>query len=185
MDGSALTELLRQAGGGNAVAQRRLLEQVYDELRRQAGSMMRRERPGHTLQPTALVHEAYMRLQTDRVSWENRAHFFGAAAEAMRRVLVEHARKRASLKRGGDIALVTFDELHIESPEHAEVDILAMHEALAALEHQDPRLANVAKLRFFVGLSVEETAEVLSCSKATVKRDWTFARAWLFDRMRG
>ena len=183
MTDSDVTRLLHQAGEGDAVAQERLLARIYDELRRQAGARMRAERPGHTLQPTALVHEAYLRLISGESDWENRAHFFGAAAEAMRRVLVEHARKRASLKRGAGAGRVTFDELQVAAAEESDTDVLAMHEALDALESHDARLADVVKLRYFAGMTVEETADLLRRSPATIKRDWTYARAWLYERM--
>ena len=181
---SDVTRLLNEVGQGTEGARDRLLARVYDELRRHAGARMRAERAGHTLQPTAVVHEAWIRLVQGEPSWQNRAHFFGAAAEAMRRVLVEHARKRAAEKRGGDVAQVTFNDLQVASDE-ADVDLLALHEALDALEVFDARLADVVKLRYFVALTVEETAEPLAKSLATVKRDWTYARAWLFERMGG
>ena len=184
MDESDVTRLLKDAGTDRPGAQERLLARVYDELRRQAGARMRNERRGHTLQPTALVHEAWMRLVQGEAKWENRAHFFGAAAEAMRRILVEHARKRASQKRGGDLRQVTFNELQVESAD-PDIDVLAMDQALDALERHDARLALVVKLRYFAGFTVEESAETLEQSPSTVKRDWTYARAWLYERMRG
>ena len=177
-----VTRLLHAASSGDEAAQRRLVEQVYGELRRMAASRMRAERSGHTLQPTALVNEAYLRLVGEQPRWENRAHFFGAASEAMRRVLVDHARKRASQKRGGGVTRVTFNELNVEAaPEGGDVDLLLLDEALKTLAKMDHRLAQVVLLRYFAGLSVAETAEITNTSPATVKRDWTYARASLFE----
>ncbi len=158
------------------------LESLYADLRRRADGLMRKERGHHTLQPTALVHEAWMRLSDDRRDFDNRAHFFGAAAEAMRRILVDRARRRAAEKRGGDRVRVTFHDLAVESAE-SSLDLLALDDALSALDRFDKRLSEMVKLRFFVGLSVEETAEVLDKSRATVVRDWTYARAWLEVRL--
>jgi RNA polymerase sigma factor (TIGR02999 family) len=180
--GTEVTRLLQQAGTGDASASARLLDHVYADLRRQAGARMRSERSGHTLQPTALVHEAYLRLVGDDVQWENRAHFFGAAAEAMRRILIEHARGKAAQKRGALAAHVTFDELRVAA-EESNLDVLALDQAIDALAKSDERLARVVTLRYFAGLSVKQTAEVLNTSPATVKRDWTYARAWLYDFM--
>ena len=181
---SEVTVLLQRVNAGDADAPDELMQSLYKELHRLAEALMRRERPGHTLQPTALVSEAYLRL-FDRLSqWENRAHFFGAAARAMRRVLIEHGRKRASLKRGGEIARVTFDDLHVAA-EDPDLDLLALDEALNDLNDVDSRLVQVVELRYFAGCSVEQAAELLGVSPATVKRDWTFARAWLYDRMQG
>ena len=184
MDDSDVTRLLNEAGAGDSRARERLLARIYDELRRQAGARMRNERPGHTLQPTALVNEAWMRLVQGEPRWENRAHFFGAAAEAMRRILVEHARKQAALKRGGDVRHVTFNDMQVESAD-ADLDVIAMDQALDALERDNARLALVVKLRYFAGMTVEETAELLEQSPSTVKRDWTYARAWLHERIQG
>jgi len=179
---SDVTRLLEAVGSGDGTARDRLLERVYGELRRLAAGRMRRERPGHTLQPTALVHEAYLRLVRGEPRFENRAHFFGAAAEAMRRVLVEHARVKSARKRGGDVRQVTFDDLAVASSE-PETDVLALDEALQALAAEDERLARVVMLRYFVGLGIEETATILGSSPATVKRDWVYARAWLREHM--
>ena len=178
-DVTLLLEALREGEDG---ASGRLYDRVYVELRRLAGAHMRRERPGHTLQPTEVVHEAWMRLVQGEPRWESRAHFFGAAAEGMRRILVEHARRRSAAKRGGGQHPVTFDELNVGSDE-PDLDLVAMDDALTALEAHDARLASVVKLRYFAGMTVEETASVLGDSPATVKRHWTYARAWLFDRM--
>ncbi|MEQ9500564.1 MAG: sigma-70 family RNA polymerase sigma factor [Deltaproteobacteria bacterium] len=179
---SDVTYLLEALREGEAGASRQLYEQVYGELRRLAGARMRRERPGHTLQPTEVVHEAWMRLVQGEPRWESRAHFFGAAAEGMRRILVEHARKRGAAKRGGDMNRVTFNEMNVAADD-PDVDIVAMDGALDALEAYNAHLASVVKLRYFAGMTVEETAEVLGESASTVKRNWTYARAWLFERM--
>ena len=155
---------------------------VYEELHRLAQQYFREQPSGHTLQPTALVNEAYLRLAGNAESWQNRAHFFGAASQAMRRILVDHARKVASQKRGSGVARVTFNEMNIEG-EDPDFDLLALDQALNALAEHDARLAEMVQLRFFTGLSIEATAKVLDISPATVKRDWTYARAWLLDRM--
>jgi len=141
---------------------------------------MRRERGYRTLQPTALVHEAYLRLAGSGSRWENRAHFFGAAASAMRRILVEQARHRLSQKRGGELQRVTFKDLDVQV-EDPQLDLIAMDEALTALAAVDERLVRVVELRYFAGCSLEETAALLETATATVKRDWTYARAWLYD----
>jgi RNA polymerase sigma-70 factor (ECF subfamily) len=177
-----VTRLLNQAGSGDAGALDQLLEQVYGELRRMAGAKMRSERQDHTLQPTALVNEAYMRLVQGEPTWENRAHFFGAASEAMRRILVDHARKHAAEKRGGDATRVTFSDLNVQA-ESGDVNLLALDEALNALTKMDERLGLVVRLRYFAGLSIPETAKIMNSSPATVKRDWNYARAWLFEQM--
>lgn len=152
---------------------------VYDELRRIAAGYLRAERPDHTLQPTALVHEAFLRLSAHSAEWENRSHFLAIAATTMRRVLVDHARRRAAAKRDGGI-MITMDDA-VGAPEAGAdaLDLLAVDEALARFAALDERAARVVELRFFGGLSVEETAEALRISSASVKRDWTFARAWL------
>ncbi|MEO0649512.1 MAG: ECF-type sigma factor [Planctomycetota bacterium] len=158
-----------------------LLELAHAELRRMAEWEMRREAPGRTLQPTALVHEAYLRLGGE-VDWEGRAHFFGAAAQAMRRVLIDEARKRQAAKRGGGAERVSLSEL-VDGAEGDDLDLLALDEALDRLEAESPRLAEVVRLRYFVGLSVEATADLLGVAPVTVKRDWKYARAWLLSRM--
>ena len=158
---------------------------VYAELRRIAAREMRRERPGRTLQTTALVHEAYLRLLKDTsLSFENRAHFLGIAARAMREILIEHARGRAARKRGGGAVRLTLDDLAapVAAP---SVDVLALDEALERLARFDERHARVVELRYFGGLSVEETAAAMGLSPATVKRAWTLARAWLFRELKG
>jgi RNA polymerase sigma factor (TIGR02999 family) len=156
-----------------------LLPLVYDELRRLAAAYLRRERPGQTIQATALVHEAYLRLLKDKPDrWQNRAHFCAIAAHSMRQILIERARARGSLKRGGVQARVTLDEglLAADSP---HIDLLALDEALQRLEAIDPEQARLVELRFFGGLTIEEAAEAMNISAATVKRHWTIARAWL------
>jgi RNA polymerase sigma factor (TIGR02999 family) len=158
---------------------------VYAELRRLAAVYLQRERAGHTLQPTALVHEAYMRLiDQSRIPWQNRAHFVGVAAQMLRRVLVDHARARQTVKRGaGGIALSLKEEL-AAGPER-DLDLVALDEALGELERIDQQQSRIVELRFFAGVSIEETAESLGISPATVKRDWAVARAWLFRRLTG
>jgi RNA polymerase sigma factor (TIGR02999 family) len=177
-----VTLLLEAAGGGDAQALERLYEHVYGELRSMAKSGMRRESAGHTLQPTALVHEAFIRLNPGEGTWQNRRHFFGAAAQAMRRILVDHARQKQAEKRGDGLARVTLTDLEISAPE-ADLDVLAVNDALDRLAVEEPRLAEMVTLRFFAGLSIADTAQALDLSPATVKRDWNFARAWLLDEI--
>ena len=156
---------------------------VHSELRRLARRYMGRERPGHTLQPTALVNEAYMRLvAVNQVQWQNRAHFFAIAARTMRRILVDSARARGNEKRGGGAGRVSFDEALVVSNEPGQ-DLVALDEALQALETIHPRKSQVVELRYFGGLSLEETAEALQISTDTVKRDWRFARLWLLREL--
>lgn len=157
---------------------------LYAELRRLAGGFFRGERSGHTLQPTALVNEAWLRLHESPADWENRSHFLGSAARAMRRILVEHARKRAALKRGGEFAHVTFDDLAVQTPDPG-VDVLLLNDALDALAAHDDRLARVVELHFFAGCTFPEIAGALGISEPTARRDWTYARAWLRDRIAG
>ena len=174
-----VTQLLIAWGNGDKSALDELLPLVYDELRRLARQYMRRERPGNTLQTSALVNEAYLRLIDQRdVRWQNRAHFYGIAAQLMRRILVDHARKRSYQKRGGGAHRVTLEEGLIVSDERAG-DIVALDDALNSLADIDQRQSRIVELRFFAGLSIEETAEVLAVSPGTVMRDWTFAKAWL------
>lgn len=182
MSNSNVTQLLRAVEEGREEAVDRLIEGVYRELRRMAGSMMRRERTGHTLQPTALVHEAFLRLVAGQGNWENRAHFFGAAATAMRRILVEHARAKSTRRRGGGGPGVTLDDAMVQA-NATQLDLLILDDALAALSKIDPRLTRVVELRYFAGCSLEEVAGILGVSLATVKRDWSYARAWLGDYM--
>jgi len=178
-----VTELLAAWSGGDRTALDRLMPIVQSELRRLARSYLRGERSNHTLQTTALVNEAYLRLVgQQRVEWQDRAHFFGIAAQMMRRILVDHARRKQSQKRGADATRVSLNE-EIDAGPDAGVDVLALDEALEALGKLDARQARVVELRFFGGLSVEETAAALDISTATVKREWVTARAWLFRRL--
>jgi len=179
----ALSGLLTAWGRGDLEARDALLPLVYAELRRRAAGYLRRERRDHTLQPTALVNEAYLRLAGQaRVSWTNRAHFFCVASQMMRRILVDHARARRAQKRPGPQLKVSLDELLLAAAP-APVDLLALDEALTELAIVDARLAQVTELRYFGGLSEQEVAKVLSLSRATVTRDWQTARAWLYRRM--
>jgi RNA polymerase sigma factor (TIGR02999 family) len=176
-----LTQILRAAQAGDARAADRLAVAVYEELRRLAARKLAHEPPGLTLQATALVHEAYLRLVGDeQADWRNRAHFFAAAAEAMRRILVERARRHARQKHGGGRRRVELDEAAPAVPP-VPVDLLALDEALARLAALDPVKAELVKLRFFAGLEVADAAKVLQISKATADRYWAYARAWLFD----
>jgi RNA polymerase sigma factor (TIGR02999 family) len=181
-----ITRLLDRWAEGDDRAFEALVPMVYVELRRLADHYLRQERGDHTLQPTALVHEAYLRLVgTCDMRLQNRAHFYGAAAQAMRRILVDYSRQRRAAKRGGPTRnVVPFDEA-IDTPAGQPVDLLALDEALTALERISPDRARVVELRFFGGLSVEDTAEQLGVAPATVKRHWAFARAWLFHQLGG
>jgi RNA polymerase sigma-70 factor, ECF subfamily len=178
-----VTRLLIQVTDGDGAALEELLPLVYHELRRLAANYLRRERVSHTLQPTALVHEAYMRLiDQTQVQWQNRAHFFGVAAQMMRRILVDHARQHKSEKRGGEFQKLSLDDnLDILSGRASE--LVALDEALERLSAVDPQKSRVVELRFFGGLSVEETAEVLGVSAPTVKRQWRMAKAWLYGEV--
>jgi RNA polymerase sigma-70 factor (ECF subfamily) len=174
-----VTELLVRLSAGSRDSLNELLPLIYRELRRLAARALRRERSGHTLQPTALVHEAYLRLIDQRdVTWQNRAHFFAVAAQAMRRILVDHARARERVKRGGPQQQVPLLEDHAVHQARS-VDVLALDQALTRLDRIDPRQRQVVELRYFSGLSIEETAAAMDISPATVKREWTMARAWL------
>ena len=180
---SGVTELLRRWNSGDREAMDRLMPIVYDELRRLAAGYLRGERPGHTLQPTALVHEAYLRLvRQDRVEWQNRAHFFGIAASMMRRVLVDHARRRQAEKRDAGGFRLTL-QLGEAFEAARDPELLELDQALGRLEQLDADQARVVELRFFGGLTVEETAVVLGISTATVKREWRTAKAFLRDEM--
>ena len=178
-----VTTLLRAWGDGDEQVGEQLLRAVYAELRRQAARAMRRESPDHTLQPTALVHEAYLRLVDQRrVEWRGRAHFFAVAAQLMRRILVDHARGRLSAKRGGGLQRISLGEGDLAAADgdaDQEADILALHEAIERLAALDPGQARLVELRYFGGLTIEETAVTLRISPATVKREWSVARAWL------
>jgi RNA polymerase sigma-70 factor, ECF subfamily len=180
-----ITELLQAWRGGDEQALEKLTPQVYSELHQAARRCMNRERDGHTLQATALINELYLRLSDlKQVDWQNRAHFFALCARQMRRILIDLARTRLSEKRGGGAYVVELDAApQIESTSHAEV--LAVDDALKALAKVDPRKSQVVELRFFGGLSNEETAEVLKVSSRTVKRDWILAKAWLLREMAG
>jgi len=178
---SEVTQILNQLRAGQETAATDLLPLVYSELRRLAGHKMKSEEAGHTLQPTALVHEAYLRLvgDDDAQEWENRGHFFAAAAEAMRRILIENARRRRSLKRGGgrDKLAISENDALIEFSDIDE--LLDLDAALTRLANDEPEMARLVELRYFAGLSVEESAKALGMSTRTVKRNWAFARAWL------
>jgi len=182
MSDADVTILLHQVNRGNREAHDALMKAVYHELRGIAGSLMRKERRDHTLQPTALVNEAYLRLVRGEPKWESRAHFFGAAACAMRRILVEHARQKLSQKQGGGAQRVTFADIDVQVDD-PQLNLLSLDEALTALGSLDPRLLKVVELRYFAGCNLEEIAEILAVSPATIKRDWTYARAWLYDYM--
>jgi RNA polymerase sigma-70 factor, ECF subfamily len=182
MTNNNVTRLLGAAGSGDRAALEQLYEHVYGELRAMAESGMRRERSGHTLQPTALVNEVYLRLKPESGEWESRRHFFGAAAQAMRRILVDHARRKHAGKRGAGLERVTLSDLDISAEEN-ELDVIAVNAALDRLAEEDPRLCEVVNLRFFAGMSIEDTARALEMSPATVKRDWAFARAWLCEQI--
>ncbi len=183
---SDVTQILQQIEHGNSVAANELLPLVYDELRELAAARMAAERSDHTLQATALVHEAYVKLvDVDRARhWDSRGHFFAAAAEAMRRLLVDHAHRKNSLKRGGDRQRIGLDDanLSIDAPEG---DILALDEALAALANQEPRTAELVKLRYFAGFTNQEACELLGIAPRTGDALWSFARVWLHERIVG
>jgi RNA polymerase sigma factor (TIGR02999 family) len=182
MERDDVSKLLERARSGDDSASNSLAAVVYAELKRIAVSIMRGRVNGRTLQPTALVNEAWLRLAGSNGKWENRAHFFGAAARAMRQVLTEEARRRGSLKRAGGARRVTLRDLAVQT-EEPTIDILALDEAMAALAQVDERFIRVIDLRYFAGCTLEEVAELTRSSLATVKRDWTYARAWLFERM--
>ena len=178
------TELLRAWSQGDESARERLIQLLYGELHKLARRYMRQERPDHTLQPTALVNEAYLRLiDVNRVEWRNRTHFLALAAQMMRRILIEHARSRHRQKRDSGAVRVTIDDLG-ELPEPQERNLVALSDALSALAMVDARMSQVVELRFFGGLSVEETADVLNVSPETVMRDWKTAKAWLLRELR-
>jgi RNA polymerase sigma-70 factor, ECF subfamily len=178
-----VTQLLTRWSGGDANALEQLIPLVYDELRRLARSLLGRERSDHTLQSTALVHEAYIRLiGHSAVHFENRAHFFAVAAHSMRRILVDHARKHIAAKRGGNHITLVLDEA-IAITDESKIDVEALDDALSDLATLDPRQASIVEMRFFGGMSIDETAMLLDVSPATVKREWTTARTWLFDTM--
>jgi len=176
----AISRILQEWSEGRKEASEELMPLVYDELRRQASRYLRRERPGHTLQTTALIHEAYLRLVDQRgVSWQNRAHFFGIAAQAMKRILVDYAKARHRDKRGGAAENLPLDEARFVVTGEKGVDLIALDEALARLAKFDPQQASIVDLKFFGGFTIEEIAETLRISRATVKREWNSAKAWL------
>jgi RNA polymerase sigma factor (TIGR02999 family) len=178
-----ITRLLVAWGQGDQTALERLMPLVYEELRRLARRHMNRQRPGHTLQTTALVNEAYLRLiDASQVQWQNRAHFFAVSAQLMRRILVDFARSRKSLKRGGEAQQVTLDD-SLEVPSERGADLIALDDALNTLGVMNPRQSQIVELRYFGGLSEEEIAEALKISPRTVRRDWSLARAWLYREL--
>jgi len=178
-----INDLIDTVRDGDPMAADQLLLHVYSKLRRLAGAKMAREAPGQTLQPTALVHEAWMRLGGDGQRWENRAHFFGAAAEAMRRILIDRARRKLAARHGGGSERLDVDEVEIAAPAKDD-ELLAVHEALDNLAAHDARKADLVKLRYFAGLSIGEAADVPGISAPTAKRWWAYARAWLFAAIR-
>jgi RNA polymerase sigma factor (TIGR02999 family) len=181
MDGAPadVTQLLQQWSNGQEQALDRLVPHIHQELRKLAASYLRRERPDHTLQPTALVNEAFLKLIDQRaVKWQNRAHFFGIAAQAMRRILVDHARTHAADKRGGGARKVPLDDANVIGP-MVDIDLLALDEALTRLAAVDPQHSRIVELRFFGGLTLDEAAEVMHLSPATIGREWRIAKAWL------
>ncbi len=180
-----ISQLLAEWSDGNQAALDQLYPLVYDELRRLAHRYLRRERKGHTLQTTALINEAYLRLVDQRhIRWENRSHFFGIAAKMMRRILVDHARRYEYAKRGGGAVKISLDEVAVVAKERAR-ELLLLDEAMASLAKIDARRSHVVELRFFAGLSNEEIGEVLNISANTVMRDWNLARAWLYKELTG
>jgi RNA polymerase sigma factor (TIGR02999 family) len=179
-----VTELLARWSKGDASARETLVPLVYDELRKIARRCLSGQRSGHTLEPTALVHEAYLRLAgRDSIPWQDRAHFFAVAAQMMRQILVDHARKRSAAKRGAGITInLSLDEISVPS-QQPNLDVLALDDALTRLASFDPRQSQIVELRFFGGLSIEKTAEIVKISPATAKREWTTARLWLHQTM--
>jgi RNA polymerase sigma factor (TIGR02999 family) len=178
-----VTALLKRWRQGDSAALEKLLPLVYGELRRIAARQLRRERLNHTLQPTALVHEVYLKLvDQHRIEWQNRAQFFGVAAQLIRRILVDHARSRRTVKRGAGALTVTLDDA-VSEPARRDIDLVKLDDALLSLATKDEQQSRVVELRFFGGLSIEETAEVLRISPSTVKRDWVAAKAWLYRDM--
>ena len=186
MNEGDITLILERVEQGDPQAARQLLPLVYEELRRLAAAKLAREAPGQTLQATALVHDAWLRLGGDeQPPWANRAHFFSAAAEGMRRILIDNARRKRAVRHGGELAKVSADAtgFDIASPAVDDEDLLLVNEALDALTAHDPRKAELVKQKYFVGLTLEEAADVLGISHRTAKRDWAYARAWLFNEV--
>ncbi len=182
MDSDRVTELLAGVRRGEPDAPQRLFDLVHAELRRMAEGKMLAERPGHTLQPTALVNEAFLGLDGAISYLEDRPHFFGAAARAMERVLIDHARRRGARKRGGDAVRVTLSDVDAASP-NPQLDALEVHESIEVLERESPQLAELVRYRYFAGMTLEQVAEIEQVSLATIKRRWVFARAWLYERL--
>jgi RNA polymerase sigma factor (TIGR02999 family) len=179
-----ITQMLIELTEGNKEVVNQILPHIYDELRKLASSYLRRERSNHTLQPTALVHEAYMKLiDQNRVQWQNRAHFFGIAAQVMRRILMDHARKHTADKRGGEFEKLPIEEEILIVSQDKSSELLALDEALEELSKIDPDKAKIVELRYFGGLSIEETAEVMGVSVPTINRHWKMAKAWLYSQV--
>ena len=191
MNGDEITPILQRIDEHDPDAAKELLPLVYDELRRLAAAKMRRENPGQTLQPTALVHEVWLRIGGDQQpQWKSRAQFFAAAAEGMRRILIDNARRKRAVRHGGELAKISADDtgFDVASPTVDDEELLLVHEAIDALAANDPRKAELVKLNYFAGLTLEEAADVLEISHRTAKRDWAQARIWLFNevkRLRG
>ncbi len=180
MPDNEVTLLLEELNNGSKTASAKLIEAVYGELKSMASAKMRSERPNHTLQPTALVNEAFLRLAGSEGRLEDRAHFFGAGARAMERVLVDHARKKSAQKRGGDAVRVTFHDLGVQAHDET-LDVLGVHTALELLEQANSDLAMLVRYRYYAGLTLQEIAAVTETSLSSVKRQWTYARAWLYE----
>ncbi len=180
-----VTQILSAIGHGDSQASEKLLPLIYEELRRLAAHRLAQESPGQTLQATALVHEAYVRLvdAEHQQKWDSRGHFFSAAAEAMRRILIDNARRKQTEKHGGQMNRVELQEFDAKTDSRAIEDLLALDEALTTFTEKDPDKAKLVKLRYYAGLSLEEAAEALGISRATASRHWTYARAWLYDAM--
>src|SRR5215207_9546010 len=179
-----ITQMLLELTDGNEEVVNQILPHIYDELRRLASSYLRRERSNHTLQPTALVHEAYMKLiDQKQVQWQNRAHFFGIAAQVMRRILMDHARKHSAGKRGGEAEKLPLEEEILIVSHDKSADLIALDDALESLAKFDEQKARIVELRYFGGLSIEETAEVIGVSVPTINRQWRMAKAWLYSQI--
>jgi RNA polymerase sigma factor (TIGR02999 family) len=183
MGNADVTRILNAAGTGDRQAAEELIPIVYDELRKLASWRLGQEAAAHTLQATALVHEAYLKLSPGEAQWDGRKHFFSAAAEAMRRILIDRARRRKAVRHGGEMNRTEFVEDGISAPSSDDDELLAIHDLLDRFAELEPRKAEVVKLRYFVGMTIEETAEALGIATPTAKRDWTFARAWLFREL--
>lgn len=179
-----ITQMLIELTDGNTEVVNQILPRIYDELRKLASGYLRRERADHTLQPTALVHEAYMKLiDQKKVHWQNRAHFFGIAAQVMRRILLDHARKHNADKRGGEAEKLPIEEEILVVSHEKSAELIALDEALETLSKMDPQKAKIVELRYFGGLSIEETAEVMGVSVPTINRQWRMAKAWLYGQI--